>query len=322
MKNMYFATTLALLILAGCNNDRYDGPDVAGTKATIWANISGVQTRASDTEWTINDQIGITVGDGSDPRATNIPFMYSGTPGQPFNLVGENELYVKSQIEVPVTAYYPYTGTEGVASEGIEINTEDQTAGTQPKIDFLFAQTTTSRTTPNINLLFFHKMSKLIFKFESEDPEASIGNLSYTLNGITAEGTFIPSTGEILPAETTGKVSTPETLNTTSSLILIPQTGTNVELEVLVGNKYYVATIENLKLNSGYAHTYTVTIKNLDEAPHISVSEGAISPWIPGEGGEIEAPEHKPNNEPSVEVPAWGSEAGGEIESQPKTDKQ
>ena len=64
MKNMYLMASLALFILAGCSNDRYEGPDVPGTKATIWANINCTQTRANNTEWTIHDQIGVTVGSG------------------------------------------------------------------------------------------------------------------------------------------------------------------------------------------------------------------------------------------------------------------
>ena len=60
-------------------------------------------------------------------------------------------------------------------------------------------------------------MSNLIFNFESEDPDANIGNLTYTLSGITIKGTFNTSTGEIFPEEATGEVSTQPTLNTTSS---------------------------------------------------------------------------------------------------------
>lgn len=319
MKNMYFTAALFLLVLTGCSNERYEGPDLTGTKATVWANINGTQTRASETAWAADDRIGVTVGHG-DPRGTNIQFKYSGTPGQAFIPTEGNELYVKSQVEVPATAYYPYTGEEGTEPGKIEINTSstNQTAKNQPAIDYLFAQTTTSRTNSTIRFEFFHTMSKLIFNFQSEDPETSIENLSYTLNGVAIEGTFDTSTGIVTPENKTGAVGTPETQSTNSFLILIPQSQTDVELEVLVNNVYYTATISNLKLESGYAHTYNVMLKNLAELPYIIISEGIISPWLPGEGGNIEAPEHKPGNEPSVEVPGWESSEGGEIESQPK----
>ena len=316
MENMYLMASLALFILAGCSNDRYEGPDVPGTKATIWANINCTQTRANNTEWTIHDQIGVTVGSG-DPRSTNIPYEYSGTDGQPFNRISEKELYIKSQIDIPVTAYYPYSGAEGLDPEEIEINTQDQTAANQSKIDYMFAQTTASRTNPNISLLFFHKMSNLIFNFESEDPDANIGNLTYTLSGITIKGTFNTSTGEIFPEEATGEVSTQPTLNTTSSLFLIPQTKENIELEIAVGSVYYITTIENLNLKSGFAHTYKITLKNLNEAPYITISKGTISPWEPGEGGEIEAPEYKPGNDPIIEVPEWSGSENTNIETSP-----
>ena len=50
MKHMYLTTAIfTFVILAGCSNDDYSGPDRPGIKAEIWGTINNIGTRASGT---------------------------------------------------------------------------------------------------------------------------------------------------------------------------------------------------------------------------------------------------------------------------------
>lgn len=112
-----------------------------------------------------------------------------------------------------LTAYYPFTGKEGVVpgTDGVlTANTlaANQQPTTQPKIDFLWdSQTGFTATDPNVNFKFAHKMSKITFTFESSDPVFDENNvkvadgvdvstmISYNLTGLGVEGTFNTLTG-------------------------------------------------------------------------------------------------------------------------------
>lgn len=325
MKNMYVLAILVLLLFTGCSNDDYSGKDLAGTLAQIQGTINEAATRATETSWTDGDCIGVTVTSGNN---INIKYQQSGTGGT-FTVVNgegeDNAIYLKGSTGVTLTAYYPYTGENGTDPGIIAVNTgnEKQTATAQPTIDFLFATAQGSRTEPNVNFRFDHKMSKLVFVFKA-DESVTLSDIQYTLDGLSLDGTFDTNTGNTLTgastADLTVNVATPGSGNMVSSLILLPQDVNTLPLELEMAGKYYTSSIEDLFMAAGYEYTYNVTIHAASgtEIPKLTITQSTINPWTPGTGGDIDANPIQPGTDVSSPDPSeWGdSGKGGNIDSE------
>lgn len=327
MKNMYFITALSLFVLAGCSYNEAGSPDVSGVKAEIWAtmNDSQSQTRAYGKTWEDGDYIGVTVGSTNEVRSTNIKYQYAGTENSPFIPAEANtDIYVRASAEVPATAYYPYNGENGTAPGILDISTETayQVPEEQSKIDYMFAKTTTSISNPQINLAFEHMMSQVVFELNATDNETTISNLAFKLEGVATTGTFDTATGTVSPKEEKGEISTPELSGvTTASLILVPQTTTGVNIEILLNNVYYLAKVETLTLEPKYKYTYTIALDNTEEVPTLSFTGVTITDWTNSNPIEITAEKSIPEIKPITvnDAPTWGT---GEEQSTEAAKKQ
>lgn len=183
----YIILAAAAIALAACNNDDnyVDEPIVAQISAYIST------TRASGSSWAAGDSIGITMGE----RYHNIKYTTEGNG----NFTG-NTMYFKNKREsLTLTAYYPFTGSEGTAPGIIEVDTraDNQTKDIQPKIDFLYAVNENVKATePQVQFTFNHKMSKITFIFKNGNDGTDVGKIkSYSISGLAMDGTFNTATG-------------------------------------------------------------------------------------------------------------------------------
>ena len=57
-RNYFFASMMALAFLTGCNNDMYEGADIAESPLNVLANINQVSTLLNEngTQWSANDE--------------------------------------------------------------------------------------------------------------------------------------------------------------------------------------------------------------------------------------------------------------------------
>lgn len=229
MKKIYIWAS-ALLALTGCaqDDDNYNDQPV---EAKFSATIDGSSTtRASDTSWDENDEIGITmVG-----RYNNFQYTTSSVNG----LFEGNPMFFKNKRDaVTLTAYYPFTGTEGIVpgTEGIieaTTDAENQIKENQSKIDFLFAKKeNVTGEDPNVKFEFAHKMCKLTLTFKNGNG-ADVSKInSYQIDGLALSGEFDTTTGDCSAKNT----ATPSPLaislpagtvshgNEIPSLLLFPQ---------------------------------------------------------------------------------------------------
>lgn len=231
-----FLFAAAAMALAACNNadNDVDEPVAAQITATIGKNAL---TRASETSWANGDTIGITMSG----RYTNMKYITESENGK---FTGAT-MYFKNKTEpVTITAYYPYTGTEGQTPAVIEASTSagHQTPEEQPTFDFLYAvKENVTGAEPNVNLAFSHRMSKLTFIFQEGNSGTDISKLtSYTIEGLILEGTFNPSTG--VCAAKTDATAAPLSVTLTEgtvkngealpSFIVFPQTVGKVTMKI------------------------------------------------------------------------------------------
>lgn len=302
------AAALAIMTFAGCGNendelnvfDRKDSPDFTAT-------IGSVQSRAFDNNWEQGDEIGV-----SGCNRTNVCYLTNSNDGKFTVKTHGEQIYFQDESEVTFTAYYPWNNlAEGVVA--IDADTEVQT--NQKSFDFLWAQASGKKDSPNVNFNFAHRMAKVVLTVrpgngmsfdEVKDATLSLGGFRHTgfinitdgstmVNGdATANWVF---TGGVAPAVLDETEST-----VTYSLIFFPQEFDNplaflAELDLSDNKSYNLrAGIDFTAANSekdgaqaknewvaGRQYNLSLTLHKTD----ITLSECVINPWNEVNGDEI-----------------------------------
>lgn len=269
----YVIIAAAALALTACSSDDNltDGEPVA---AQIRATIGNRATsRAIDTEWAKDDAIGIYMGDA---RYINYKYVTAEADG----VFSGTVMYFQNKREpVTLTAYYPFTGSEGEDPVKITAVTtiDKQNADDQATYDFLYArmENVVGGDNPNVNFSFSHKMSKLSFVFnngnETYNGGADVSKIkSVVISGLRLNGSFDTRTGVCSATGDTepmtielaeGTITSGEPL---SPLILFPQEITEVRMRITDSDdQYYECTLDfpGNALKSGENYKFTITVK-------------------------------------------------------------
>ena len=207
MKKIYLIAVAAFMLTA-CDQN-IDDPATKTVEVKVTAEIGdNIVSRASDNSWSEGDRIGITsvVGENARPQVNMEYTLNSAAVAEDglSTFTGNGLFYYKG---MKLTAYYPFTGAEGVApgDNGIITVSTDakyQKGDEQQKIDFLWDdEQDISLNKSTVNFVFTHRMTKLSFVFKSSDPtrikvEDMIG---YQIEGLAMDGTFNTNTGECSP---------------------------------------------------------------------------------------------------------------------------
>lgn len=301
MKRIYLIAA-ATLALVSCDKNEENivlSSEVAQICATIGETLS---TRAADSKWANGDRIGITtnvMNDTKQPLQVNMKYTTDGG----VNFTG-NPIYFYNPMEV--TAYYPFSGTEGTASGSITIDTRaaNQTDENRPGIDFLWDKQTKIHVVdnkPQIHFSFTHKMSKLTLTFENGDGVNVSKIVSYRIEGLVMDGTFDTETGDCVVTE----AAAPEPLSIDLSkgtvtsgenvapLILIPQKldAGNVKLSIKTDEidnpddlQEYTCNLSfgNGELKPGYNYEYKIKVSKTG----LEIEKTNITDWISAENLE------------------------------------
>lgn len=209
MKKIYILAAAALAFTA-CDNYEDNQPTSTNALHITAAIGESALSRAKDTTWSPNDSIGIssTIGTVVEPY-TNV--KYTTATGNKEEFTGTPLYYYKPMT---LTAYYPFTGSEGTAPGliGVVTDAEAQKPENQPHIDFLWDSKTNqgqkdfSADAPYVNFTFAHKMSQLTFAFIGSDQvvendvviatEVKVSDIvAYEIEGLVMDGTFDTATG-------------------------------------------------------------------------------------------------------------------------------
>ena len=290
----------AAFLFAGCEKENENRVDNQPVKARITSVIDGMSTRASGTAWAPGDRIGITAtkADGT-VLLSNAPYVTTDGNG-PFTPEGE-AFYFQDKDDVTFTAYYPCTENSNITDDGwimfLTSGFESQKPENQPKRDVLFATTTGSSSSPDLQLRFHHCISRLVLRFLPGTGVASLDDITYELSGIRTSGIFNTLTGETIVNETSGSVGLTvpgsNASELTSPLILFPQQSEDDKtLALTMRGKTYTATFkfkENpdnggvRELAAGHSYTYNVKINNTS----MTISPATIAGWEEGGSEDI-----------------------------------
>lgn len=266
------------LSLAACSNeDNYiEDPVAAHINATIG---DGFMSRASNTSWDEGDSIGVSMSG----RYLNFKYTTEGGDGA----FAGTQMYFQNKVDkVTLTAYYPYSGTEGDSPAVIEASTpgDRQTSAEQPKFDFLYAVAeNVTGANPNVNFTFSHKMSKLTFKFVNGNAGTDVSKITtYEINGLIMDGTFNPVSGEC-SAKATASASTLSVSADDSgelpSSIIFPQTFADkvtMKIKDREGQEYACELkFAGNRLESGNNYVFTITVNKTG----LNVTTCEINKW-------------------------------------------
>lgn len=287
----YIFPALAALTLAACTNDEMTTATDGPVALKVNASIGTTDTRASGTQWSLYDQIGISTVDGTATSYANVCYEWDGSS---FTTPEDNAIYFQSSETVTFHAYYPFTGEPGTTVlplTGVSTDATNQTAENQPLIDFLYASgATASKDKPTVNFTgdhaFTHRMSQITLTFIEGDDMNLSGSFSYTLGSLKLQGTFNPLDGTAAADDDVTAASL--TINLTEvqptsgsyiapSLILFPQEVAGIPITVTVNGQDYTGTltVKDGKLQSGNNYTWDITVSKSD----MSVGDAEIKNW-------------------------------------------
>lgn len=303
-KYLYLAA--AALALTACSNDEELTVNNGPVAAKIYANINGVQTRASGTSWNDGDQIGISSASTGKTNYTNICYNVANTAAGSFTT--DTPIYFEDPQPVTFSAYYPWDETLG-ADLIIEktVTAEDQESEAQKKIDYMYATgATASKAAPEVKFTdergnggadarFKHRMSRLTLMFRSGEGTKLTDMTDFTISGLKMAGTFNTAKGTAI-ANTEAKATdlkiteTPSDENEyTRSLIVFPQEVISFTLSVTLDGETYSATLvvpdSREALIGGDNYNFTVIVSKTK----LQVSSASIADWNNGGTTDVDA---------------------------------
>lgn len=318
-KHLLFAATALALAACSNNDDMMNNGPVA---AQITAGVSAPGTRAVNNQWEADD-IGVMVTDAPasdmEERYKNVKYTTSSATQGAATFISGNGIYFQDASEtVTFAAYGPYRetaitelpGTDGVIAG---LSTEKQsTREKQKEFDYIYASGATAsrsnavvefkKVDDNNNHAFRHKMTRLVIVVRTSATDGfgatEVTKGTYTLNGLSHDGTFNVTTGE---AKATGAAAadsewsltansllTPdETEQCTFTSILYPQTlGQALVFKATVGGQTYTNNTDiQPGLQAGMSYTYTITVKKTG----LTVSGCTIENWSDEAGKDGDA---------------------------------
>ena len=213
------------------------------------------------------------------------------------------------------TAYYPWTN---LAADATTITADTRAQASQSDFDFLWAQQTGSKASPNVQFVFTHKMTKLVLTIRKGDGVSfqEVQDAVLSLRGFKYNGTFnvtdgtATATGDNLTADWTFAGNSTETgynaplskddaAETVSyTLILFPQEFSSPLpiTATLTGMQSFSATLDFTAANvdagdtdaknewvAGRQYNLSVTLHKTG----ITVNDSTIQGWEEADGDDV-----------------------------------
>jgi hypothetical protein len=300
-KKLSLMLVVSAVMLSSCS-DSFDIPEVATTtsKLQINAAIDGMTlSRAADNQWDDGDAISVY----ADSLMTNTKFI---TTGDGIFLPEDGDVYFNDSETHHITACYPYkSGTDD--SYTFTINFQNANPTGQKKCDILFAEGDASITNPCLNLVFKHKMARLIFNvktstehgFKKEDIFASAEGSTIIksqgqLPGLALVASVKPKTGEVSPyalrlsPKLSNGIDDYDT-GVRQYVLLVPEQQA-VQYRHLFNEGSsnaltFTASLGDKVWKAGYSYTYNITIKNTG----MSVTNESVEEWTDGGTEDFDA---------------------------------
>jgi hypothetical protein len=279
------------VLLAACSSDSDPAATNEGRRVPLQvtgyiADIPLGITRAYDTWWEENDQIGLyavlsntvtPIGDGSNVcYVTGSRGETSGSVYMPFTTSTSITLPATGNIDV--YGYYPYS--DGATTPtAVAVNVSAQNS--QKDIDLMTTgkvSTTThtgsipiSIANPSCELLFYHRLTKLVFKLDLTEM-VTVGTTSLTIGSQKTAGAYdiydnvLTCSGDANKAISAAVGTKTNDLQMSFEAIVLPNNTTDNPavdriVTIVVDSRSYTFTISNAtSFDAGKRYVYNVTV--------------------------------------------------------------
>lgn len=328
-----FLSAIVLLNVSSCMQDHPNTSDIT-KEINVFAFIEGasnskLKTRASNSSWDKNDEIGLFMMKGnttltSSALASNAKYVTKeGTSF--FSPALSHEIHFPFHEEmVDFIAYYPYKETLDNLNYSIDVS--DQS--TLERIDLLYANNVKGVVSSNkdVNLTFKHQLCKVVLNISKEEGGLDLDGLKAEITNQNTKATFSLANGTISnenePANISFSVSSDGAL---AQAILLPTASLiDKKLKLTLGTSTYSYDLgENKTIKSFDASTkYTLKV-GLKAGIGVTVENvtTTIEDWLEGPTEDITAEEelqNQPDNPPE-ELPGEEPQEGDGSEANPYT---
>lgn len=284
IKSLAFAA-IALPIIASCSNENEPSTIETGKKLMTFDCRIENGTRATDTAFEENDEIGVYVvntGELIQPagnEVNNKKFKYNGTAWAPDKTVYWND------GTFDVYAYYPYCEQISDTEEMTFTVKEDQSDhANYTASDFIWAsKEEVTGGNDAVSLEFSHRLSKVMVTLEKG--EGFTGDIPSNCEvyihstGLEASVNLKTGNASTSVSSPTGTIKALQKDNTTFEAIAVPQNITSrLPLVEVVADGVSYLMEGKISLRPGYCHNITITLTKNPEATKIEIG-GSISGW-------------------------------------------
>lgn len=301
MKKMCIVLAVAATVFAACSKE--DGAAVTGPmQVEIDPTIANPAltpqsaTRATDTDFELNDAVGLTITMSGDQSrfADNRRMTYNGST---FTAAGF-EWYEDVMLASSLFVYYPFR--EGDAAPSEFSAQEDQSAGGYAASDLIVGVKSGVKPSASATpMTFRHKMTRIVIDVNNESG-ADVTGIS--IEQIVNTGVIDALTGDFsakADAEPVTVKSYTATANKLYYALLVPQNGVRLRVATTTTDgktRTYTMGITDLK--SGENRRLNMNVQPADITVEFG---GRIDGWVDGE-------ELLPDGEGEIDVPSveWG----------------
>ena len=240
----------AVMSFAACQKNE-PTPSKPDSKLTLKVSASVYNfTKATDTAFEENDEIGLYMFKGKETYAENHKYTYVGGA---LTTAADIAWYEETEVVANITAYYPYN--ENAYNGMFEVNADQSTLELYKASDLLIASAQSAPTKNTVVLPFKHALSKVEVSFDNQLNE-EIANVFFT--DLLGYVTFDVENATAVATGDKGTIKAFKAGENTWQLIVAPQTASPKLAVTTTSGKQYTFVLEGeVTFSAGKVSTAT-----------------------------------------------------------------
>lgn len=258
--------------------------------------IEKVKTRATSTAWDNGDAIGIYMKptgqslNNTNSLADNIRYVTDGTGAFVAANLDSTICFPENGDDVDFIAYYPKKDNITDFIYPVDLNNQS----IQSEIDLMFADNVVGRNfmTPDIDLVFKHKLSKINVNFSGTDQAMDLTGLDAWITGMGTKADFSLADGTFSEPAAVGDIHFNVSPDGKGGQAIVMPTNilAGCSLVIALDNNTYTYAMDGSELITSFApstrSTYNITLNPKDKVA--VVTGGTIIDWLEGPAENIE----------------------------------
>lgn len=296
MKRIIYTMAILAIVFTSCTTGEPDVQPVNDDKL-VQVNFSSVISKATESEFSVGDQIGIyafvngkSLSDADGIYNSYVNFKYRAVDGKNFQPADESfKMYFPVDVKqsLDFVAYYPYS--DGVLTSGnkLSVSVKDQNIATNQSLLAMYSDNTKglNKESTSVPLNFRFMMSKLVLTLEKGLAISEDQLVGVSLQVKNASTTALVSLTDLTVGNYGGETDIIEGLvsdeNRKIELYLLPHqgnTGIVMDFTDISGNKYYYAIPDSHNFEPSKRYNYSLTMNKTIVQPVATIED-----WLPGE---------------------------------------